>query len=115
MEAGPTILLILIVIIFLGYLFLRHRAKKKALREEYGRVPSHTELYFEEYFENMIEDWDLLSKNKAGEWSENMNNRLDNVSEKVKRLKSRRHDIDGNLDKIEDRVDDLESEWHKEV
>ncbi|MBS3817422.1 MAG: hypothetical protein KGY76_07665 [Candidatus Thermoplasmatota archaeon] len=110
MYAVSALLIILTILILIGiYLYFRNRARKKALKEKYGRVPSHTELYFEEYFDEMIESWDLLKKEEVEDWVDKMEVRLDGVSEDLEELKANRETIDNKLDKVESRLNKMES------
>ncbi len=114
MAAYTVLLTILVILILVGiYFFFRHRARKKALKKEYGHVPSHTELYFEEYFEDMIESWDLVKKDEAQQWAQNMETRLDDLSNRIESLKSNKKDIDQELNIVENRIDRLEAKEGK--
>ncbi|MEF8873332.1 MAG: hypothetical protein V5A88_01530 [Candidatus Thermoplasmatota archaeon] len=109
MYAFSALLIILVILIMLGiFLYFRHRARKKALKKEYGRVPSHTELYFKEYFEEMIDSWDLVRKDEVDEWVGKMDDRIETVSEDIDRLKSNRENIDDQLSAVEKRIEKLE-------
>ncbi|GEM_PF-1830737 len=109
MYAYSAMLIILVVLIMIGiFLYFRHRARNKALKKEYGRVPTHTELYFEEYFEDMIDSWDLVRKEEVGEWVDKMDGRIETVSEDIERLKSNRENIDEQLSAVEKRIETLD-------
>lgn len=111
MSDGVAALSILIIIVLvLGYFYFKHRMKRKALRERYGHIPSHEELYFEEYFDEMIKNWDLLKKEEVKKWVESMDKRLDTVSNDIDRLNTKRTDIDANFEKIEESLKRLEEE-----
>lgn len=105
-----VLLVILVILIMVGiFLFFKHRARKKALKQKYGRVPDHIELYFKEYFGDMIESWDLLKKNDVNTWVDDMEVRLDDLSGDIDELKANKKDIDKNLDQVESRISELES------
>jgi len=111
MAAYTTLLVILVIVIMLGiYFYFRHRVKKKALERKYGHVPSHTELYFEEYFEDIIESWDLVKEGEAQRWAEKMDGRLNNLSERIESLKSKRDQIDQEFEIMENRIESLETQ-----
>ncbi len=111
MAAYTTLLVILVIIIMIGiYFYFRYRARKKALERKYGHVPSHTELYFEEYFENIIESWDLVKEDKAQRWAEKMDTRLKDLSDRIDSLKSKSNQIDQEFEVIENRIDKLETQ-----
>ncbi len=113
---GATIGLIVLVIILVAiYLYFRHRAKNQALEKMYGHVPSHVELYFEEYFDEIIDNWDLVDRKRAEGWATDMEGRLNRVTGQITTLKKRKKMIDSDLDKVEDRIEKMESSWRKEV
>ncbi|MBS3781881.1 MAG: hypothetical protein KGY68_04665 [Candidatus Thermoplasmatota archaeon] len=111
MAAYTTLLVILVIVILVGiYFYFRHRARKKALTRKYGHDPSHTELYFEEYFEDIIESWDLVREDEAHRWADNMEDRLSELSSKIESLKSNKHKIDQEFEMVENRIDKLETQ-----
>ncbi|MFO7791844.1 MAG: hypothetical protein R6W73_02540 [Candidatus Saliniplasma sp.] len=114
--SGIDVLIIIIVlaIVFLIYFYFRNRVRKKALEETYGRVPSHVELYFEEYFEDIISNWDLLRKKEVNDWADDMNTRLNSVAENINNLKQKKDIIDSEFDSVENRIEMMEKEWKKE-
>lgn len=113
MSGGSLFLLIVLIIIVIGYFYFKRRAKNKALENMYGYVPSHVELYFQEYFDDIIENWDLVDKKTAKEWASDINGRLDNVSSDINELKSNRDEIDRELDGIEKRIGNIEGKLSK--
>ncbi len=113
MWAVTLIIIVIIIVAFI--LYMRHKARNKALEKMYGHVPSHTELYFLEYFEEMINNWDLITKKRAEEWSQDMDGRLKEVVVEIEGLKKRRKYIDPELDTIESRISTIErGVWKKE-
>ncbi|MFW6064092.1 MAG: hypothetical protein ACOC8Y_00795 [Candidatus Natronoplasma sp.] len=111
MAAYTVLLIILVVVVMLGiYFYFRYRTKKKALERKYGHLPSHTELYFEEYFEDIIQSWDLVKEDEAQRWAKEMDTRLDDLSGRIESLKSKRNQIDQEFEIIENRIDKLETQ-----
>lgn len=110
-----TILLILLVIVVMVAIFyyLRHRARKKALEKKYGRVPDHVELYFEEYFDEMIENWDLVKEDELDDWLSDMRNRMDSVSDGIDELKGNKENIDQELNTVEERIESLKKKENR--
>lgn len=103
------LLIVLIIIIIVGFLyFMRKRARSKVLSERYGYKPSHTELYFEEYFDDIIQNWDLVKKDKAKNWADDMEKRLTEISKEIDELKTNKKDITSEFDQIEDRIKDID-------
>lgn len=114
MVAYTALLIILVIVILAGiYIYFRHRARKKALKDQYGHFPSHTELYFEEYFEDMIDSWDLVQREEAQQWVEKMDGRLNDLSHRLDSLKSKKGDINQKLDVVENRIEKVEAEEGK--
>lgn len=109
--AGLFVLLLILVVV---YIYFRQRARNQALEGMYGHVPSHVELYFKEYFEDIIGNWDLLDRDKAVEWSKGMDERLDNVTSQLESIKKGRIRIDRELDGIDARVEDMEKRWRSQ-
>ncbi|MFW6038779.1 MAG: hypothetical protein ACOC89_04505 [Candidatus Saliniplasma sp.] len=111
---------LLVIIIILGivsliYFYFRSRVRKKALTETYGHEPSHMELYFEEYFEDMLENWDLMSKKEVKNWADDMDNRLNTVADDISTLKKRKKRINSQFDDVESRIQGLENKWDEEM
>lgn len=108
-AAFYVVLALLIITLVVLFLFLfRETKRKKALKEEYGYVPEHTELYFEEYFDDIIKEWDLVREDEAQRWAEKMSERLDDVSEKLDSVKSRKREIDSDMETIENKIEKIE-------
>ncbi len=113
MWAVTLIIIILIIVAFI--LYMRHKARNEALEKMYGHIPSHTELYFLEYFDEMIDNWDLITKKRAEEWSQDMDGRLKNLTVEIQGLKKRRKYIDPELDNIENKIGKIEKGiWKQE-
>ncbi len=111
MAAYTSLIVILVILIMVGiYFYFRQRTRKKALERKYGHVPSHTELYFEEYFEDIIESWDLVKVGEAKRWAEKMDKRLDDLSGKIESLKSKSSQIDQEFEIMENRIDKIETQ-----
>ncbi|MFW5928588.1 MAG: hypothetical protein ACOCSL_05225 [Thermoplasmatota archaeon] len=110
MSGLEIFLLIILIIIVIGafFYFMRRRAKSKILSERYGHKPSHIELYFEEYFDDIIHNWDLVEKKEAKDWANNMDKRLGEISKEIDELQSNKNRISSEFDQIEDRVHRIE-------
>lgn len=114
MTAG-SIILLLIGLILLGvliYLVIKLirtiRGRKHALVDKYGYMPSHTELYFEEYFPSLISEWDIVTKPKIQRWKEGISKKLKSIGNDIEEVVGYRKDIDKRLDKLEKEVVTLE-------
>ncbi|MFP4000813.1 MAG: hypothetical protein ACLFSM_00750 [Thermoplasmata archaeon] len=83
-------------------------SRRKALKEEYGEVPTHTELYFEEYFEDIMEEWDLVTEKEAQKWARDIDDRVTEVAGTIDRLNQTKDEIDQDLETIEDKIEGFE-------
>ncbi len=103
-----VLIILLVILIMIGiFLFFKHRARKKALEKKYGRVPSHIELYFKEYFDSIIDNWDLVKKDKVDRWVDDMDDRVETVSTDIEELKANKVEIDQELTAVEKRIETL--------
>jgi hypothetical protein len=70
---------------------------------------SHVNLYFEEHFPDLIREWDLITSSKLDNWVSNMSARLEKVGNDISTVKSSRGILDSRLDKLDERVKNIES------
>ena len=108
------ILLLVILVIVIGIFYLRHRARNQALERMYGHIPNHVELYFVEYFHDIVQNWDLVEKEQASEWADGMQTRLNSVSKEIDGLKDKSKSIDKDIDALENRINSIENDLSKE-
>lgn len=103
-----TALILVVLLVVLGYLLWRGVRRQRKLVAKYGYVPSGVELYFEEYFESIVRNWDILTRSKAESWSADMGKRLDAVGKDVGKLGAFSKGLNARLDNLERLVDRLE-------
>ncbi len=105
-----AILIAILAAIIIAWIFFLYSivSRRKALKEEYGEVPSHTKLYFEEYFEDIMDEWDLVTEKEAQKWARDIDDRVIEVSETIGRLKQTRDEIDQDFETIEDKIERFE-------
>jgi len=114
MDAGSAILWIIFVIllVILIYLIIKVirlvRGRRRALEDKYGYLPSHTELYFEEYFPKIISEWDLVTKPKLEHWKKGVQVKLKSVSGEINDIMDYKKSIDSRIEKLEKEVYKLE-------
>lgn len=108
-EAVVIAILAAIIIAWIFFLY-SVVSRRTALKEKYGEVPSHTELYFEEYFEDITDEWDLVKKRDAQSWANEIEGRVNAVGDTINELKQTRKEIDKDLETIEDEIKKLENE-----
>jgi len=102
----------IILVIFLIYIIVsvirQTRGRRRALIEKYGYLPSHTELYFEEYFPKMISEWDLVTIPKLERWKKGIQGKLKSIGGEINEITDYREDINSRLDILEKEVGKLE-------
>ena len=114
MDAGSAVLWIIFVILLVIVLYLvvklirLFRGRRRALEEKYGYLPSHTELYFEEYFPKMISEWDLITKPKLERWKKGILGKLKSIGGEINEITDYRKNLDFRIDKLEKEVVKLE-------
>ena len=109
-----ALLILVILVMIIGIFYLRHRARNQALERMYGHIPNHVELYFVEYFNDIVQNWDLLEKEKAVEWADGMQTRLNSVSKEIEGIKAKSTTIDKDIVALENRIDSIETDVSKE-
>lgn len=114
MDAGSAVLWIIFVILLVIVIYLivkvirLVRGRRQALEEKYGHLPSHTELYFEEYFPKMISEWDLITKPKLERWKKGIQGKLKSIGGEINDIIDYRKSLDSRIDKLEKEVVKLE-------
>jgi peptidoglycan hydrolase CwlO-like protein len=68
----------------------------------------HVELYFDEHFRDIINEWDLTNRTKLKDWKKDMSKRLDDVGTDIDKLSKFRKSFDPRLDKLESEMKKLE-------
>ena len=103
------VLILFIVLIYVIIKVVREiRGRRRALTEKYGHFPSHTELYFEEYFPKLISEWDLVTIPKLERWKRGIQGKLKSIGGEISEITNYRENIDTRLDKLEKEVGKLE-------
>jgi len=114
MDAGSAILwiifvILLVIVVYLVVKLIRlFRGRRRALEEKYGYLPSHTELYFEEYFPRMISEYDLVTKPKLERWKKGIQGKLKSIGGEINEIVDYRRNLDSRIDKLEKDVVKLE-------
>jgi len=114
MDVGSAILGIFIIILLLLLIYVAIkvirmiRGRRQALTEEYGHLPSHTELYFEEYFPSLISEWDIVTKPKLERWKKGMQGKLKSLGGDINEIVDYRKDLDTRINKLEKEVGKIE-------
>jgi hypothetical protein len=97
-DLGGTLFLSIIAIILivaLVYLIIVYIRGRREARIH------HVELYFDEHFRDIINEWDLTTRTKIKEWEPNMTKRLNDVSKDIDKLMNFRKSLDSRLNGLE--------------
>ena len=92
------IILVLVLAFFITlwwFLSLKKRAKGG---------PSHVELYFDENFRRIINEWDLTSRDKVKDFRKGMAKRLGKVDSDLGDLERKRKGLDNRLSTLEKEI-----------
>jgi hypothetical protein len=92
----------IVLIIALVYLVIAYIRGRKEARLQ------HVELYFDEHFRDVINEWDLTSRTKVKDWSVDMSSRLDSVGKDIDKLSKFKNSFDKRMDTLEADLDKLE-------
>lgn len=83
-------------------------SRREKLRKKYGRVPDHTELYFEEYFPTIMKEWDIVTQPRLQRWNKKTRQKMSTIDKDLDKIMKYRADLDGRMDSLEKDVDSLE-------
>lgn len=92
-------LLIFLVLVFAWYLHLR---KKKA------QMPSHIELYFGDNFRRVMNEWDMVPRDRVKAFKKDINKRLSKVGDEVTSLEIKRDNLTSRLSSVDRKINQLE-------
>jgi hypothetical protein len=104
-DFGGTLFLAIIavvLIIALVYLIIQYIRGRREARLQ------HVELYFDEHFRDVINEWDLTSRTKLKDWKKDMTKRLDLVGKDIDKLSDFKKSFDNRMDSLESDLDKLE-------
>jgi hypothetical protein len=97
------------IIIYLVLVYVRDLVSRHGkLKQKYGYVPGHIELYFEEYFPTMIKEWDLVVRSRLGQWMDGVKQKMVVIDADLTHIQQYRNTIDTRLDRLEQDVNTLE-------
>lgn len=100
---------IAIVIVAVGtwvVLTLFRDARRRRAYERAGT--SHLDLYFDEHFPNLVEEFDLVTKRRFDNWASGVTARLSGVTRDIDVIGKARGELDARLDRLEKRLGDVE-------
>lgn len=114
MDAATTLAvviaaIVIAVVIYLLLLYVRsYVSRREKLKQKYGYVPEHVELYFEEYFPTMIKEWDLVVRSRLGQWMDGIRQKMTVIDADLTHIQQYRNTLDTRLDRLEHDVNALE-------
>lgn len=93
------IVLLVIALIITIWWFIALMSKRRV---------SHVGLYFDENFRKIINEWDLLPRDRVKGFKLDMKKRLNRVGKDLDYLEGNRNKLDGRIDALEKEMDKLE-------
>ena len=100
MQLWTQIGLFVLILAFVGSVIyiisLIYKARKKR-----GSGADHIQLYFDEHFRNIIDEWDLMPRTKIKTWKRDMNKKLKIINRDIDYIKKNRGGINTRLDTLE--------------
>jgi hypothetical protein len=109
LEAALIIIVVAILLFFIYYYWKGAKGDVSLTRP----VESRVDEYLDRRFELMIEEWSLVSRAKLQSFRQSKDQILESNEGKVASLKDFSETMDGNLKKLEDRLDALEKQAGK--
>ena len=104
------IILILGIIAFLGYYFLKGQKGKISLAHP---VESRVDEYLDRRFQSMVEEWQLVTHSKLQKFRETGLREIEGDEARLLELKNYESGMQTMLDNLEARLDTLENELNK--
>ncbi|MGA1822421.1 MAG: hypothetical protein ACMUIG_07835 [Thermoplasmatota archaeon] len=78
------------------------------LRKRKAKGPSHIELYFDENFRTIIDEWDMVSRERIKLFRTDMSKRLKTVGDSIGNLERNRKRLDSRMEKLEKEMSRME-------
>lgn len=95
--------LLVIAFIYTLYLLIVSISRRRK-----GKMPSHIELYFDDNFRKIMDEWDLMSRDKVKDFKKDISKRLTKVGTDLETLEGRRQTLEGRLTAVEKGMEKLE-------
>ncbi len=102
-QVGIFIVVLLLAFVFVYLIYYIYQLKKKR-----GGGADHIQLYFDEHFRNIIDEWDLMPRSKVKTWKKDMNKKLKVISRDIGTIKKKKTSINSRMDSIEKGMKSLE-------
>lgn len=89
---GIVAVILIVVLVYLIIIYIKGRREARI---------HHVELYFDEHFRDIINEWDLTTRTKIKEWEPNMTKRLNDVGKDIDKLMSFQKSFNSRLNNLE--------------
>lgn len=93
------ILILALILVF--WWFLSLMKKRRA-------GPTHIELYFDENFRKIIDEWDLISRDRVKEFKKDIKSRLNIIGNDITALEGNRDSLEKRMTKLDREITKLE-------
>lgn len=103
------VMILALIVIVVYFMFRMIRGRRVRVSMPIFPTASHVQLYFEEHFPDIINEWNLATRPKLDTWFSNMSARLDKVEKDISTVKSSRQILDSRLDRLATRLTKVES------
>ena len=103
-QVGIFIVLLFLVFVFIYLIYYIFQLKKR--KKTQG--PDHLELYFDEHFRNIIDEWDLMPRSKVKTWKKDMNKKLKVINRDIETLKKKKVSLNSRLNGLDKEMRSLE-------
>lgn len=98
------ILMILLIIAF----FVILAVVIQSIRKRRAEGPSHIELYFDENFRKIMDEWDFTTRDRVKDFKKDMGKRLSKVAGDIDTLEKKRTGLDKRMTSLETKMSKLE-------
>ncbi|MDP6155131.1 MAG: hypothetical protein QF682_03220 [Candidatus Thermoplasmatota archaeon] len=102
-QVGILIVALLLAFVFVYLIYYIYQMKKKRT----GGA-DHIQLYFDEHFRNIIDEWDLMPRSKVKTWKKDMNKKLKVISRDIGTIKKKKTSVNSRMDALEKGMKSLE-------
>lgn len=99
-----VLLIGLLVIAFIAaFMWYRSLSRKKK------EMPSHIELYFDDNFRKIMDEWDMTTRERVKTFRKDMKGRLKKIGEDIGTLEKKKGILDSRLASVENDMESLEA------
>jgi hypothetical protein len=93
------VLLIALILVIWWFISLLKKRRER---------PSHIKLYFDANFRKIIDEWDLVSRDRVKEFKKDITHRLSKVGDDITQLEKHRDKLNGRMKKLDTEIGKLE-------